>query len=77
MGPAQARCIHVTWGYLREISFAVMGTAVPPPPHELHAINPRPLQVAHPTSESDHRVHIHGTTPAALHTLGMILNREG
>ena len=40
--------------YLREMSLAVMGTAVPPPPHELHAISPRPLQVAQPTSESDH-----------------------
>ncbi len=50
--------------YLRMMSFAVMGTAVPPPPHELHAIIPRPLQVAHPTSESDHLLQIHGTTPA-------------
>ena len=51
--------------HLRDMSFAVMGTAVPPPPHELHAITPRPLHVAHPTSESDHRVHMHGTKPAA------------
>ena len=51
-------------GHLRMMSFAAMGTAVPPPPHEPHAIIPRPLQVAHPTSESDHLLHMHGTTPA-------------
>lgn len=28
-------------------------------------MTPRPLHVAHPTSESDHRVHMHGTKPAA------------
>ena len=55
---------HRQQAYLRMMSFAVMGTAVPPPPHELHAIIPRPLQVAHPTSESDHLLHMHGTIPA-------------
>ena len=63
----RALCSHYVRAapYLREMSLAVMGTAVPPPPHELHAISPRPLQVAQPTSESDHLWQIHGTRPAS------------
>ena len=63
--------------YLREMSLAVMGTAVPPPPHELHAISPRPLQVAQPTSESDHLWQIHGTRPAGNSASVIHLSAQG
>lgn len=38
-----------------------MGRPVPLPPHALQRIMPEPSQVLHPTSSSDHRVHMHGT----------------
>lgn len=44
-----------------------MGLPVPLPPQELQRIMPEPSQVLHPTSWSDHRVHMQGTRREPLH----------
>lgn len=44
-----------------------IGRPVPLPPHELHRIIPDPSHVLHPTSSSDHLVHMQGTRRDPLH----------